>query len=326
MSQSFAAARLFPSIQSRGDLLRALGPALVLVVVFGLVVWIAPGILKWRAVNSLLFDAAPLLILVIGSTLPVLLGCIDLSAAAMASFAAVVAALLTPQLGSGAVPVVILGAGAVGAAQGWLIGRLQIPSFVMTLGTLGLFSGLALYFSNASTIGIGPGLAPLDFLGGRSGGVPNAIIVVLAVWAVLTLLLRFTRAGRDVYAFGTSELAAYMSGVRRDRTRAGAFAVSSMCAALAGLMLLSQTLYSAPTMASSLLLPALVGVVVGGTAISGGVGGLSASLIGGLTAVMVRVGTTIAGLPGAAQDVAFGIIILIAVAVTTDRGKIGIVK
>ncbi|MBX3567888.1 MAG: ABC transporter permease [Rhizobiaceae bacterium] len=326
MTHRSAISRLFPSLRTPGDLLRTLGPAIVLAVVFALVVSIAPGILKWRAVNALLFDAAPLLILVIGSTLPVLLGCIDLSAAAMASLAAVVAALLMPVLGSAAVPAVILGAGLIGALQGWLIGRLQIPSFVMTLGTLGVFSGLALYLSNASTIGIGPGLGPFDFLGGRTAGMPNAFLTVLAVWVVLALVLRFTRAGRDVYAFGASELAAYMSGVGRDTTRAYAFAISSMCAALGGLMLLSQTLYSAPTMASNLLLPALVGVVVGGTAISGGVGGLSASLIGGLTAVMVRVGTTIAGLPGAAQDVAFGVIILIAVAVTTDRSKIGIVK
>lgn len=319
-------ARMFPSIRSAGDLLRACGPAIVLVLVFAAVIWIAPGILKWRAINALLFDAAPLLILVIGSTLPVLLGCIDLSAAAMASFSAVVVALLVPEFGSAAVPLVLVGAAGIGAAQGWLIGRLQIPSFVMTLGTLGLFSGLALYLSDASTVALGPGIAPLDFLGGRTHGVPNAFLVAVGVWIFLSLLLRSTRLGRDIYAFGASELAAYMSGVRRDLIRSCAFAISSLCAALGGMMLLSQTLYSAPTMASNLLLPALVGVVAGGTAISGGVGGLSASLIGGLTAVMVRVGATIAGLPGAAQDVAFGIIILVAVAVTTDRTKIGIVK
>lgn len=307
-------------------LLRRLGPCLALLVMFLVVVSMSPGLLRWRALNALAFDAAPLLILVIGATLPILLGTIDLSSAAMASLAAVVAAMLAPTLGSACVPVVLTGAAVIGAAQGVLIGWLQVPSFVMTLGSLGLFSGLALYLSGATTIGIGPGLVAFDWLAGRTGGVPNAFLIVVGVWLILTLVLRGTRGGRDVYAFGANQLAAYMSGVHCGRTRAFAFAVSSLCAALGGLMLLSQTLYSAPTIASNLLLPSFVGVVVGGTAISGGIGGLTGSLVGGLTAVLIRVGATIAGLPSAMQDVAFGVIILIAVAVTTDRGKIGIVK
>jgi ribose transport system permease protein len=154
----------------------------------------------------------------------------------------------------------------------------------------------------------------------------NAFLLVVAVAIALTLALRFNRYGRDAYAFGASELAAYISGVRRDLIRALAFAISSMCAACAGLMLLSQTLYSNASMADGLLLPALVGVVAGGTAISGGIGGIGSSLIGGLIAIFIRVGTTVSGLPAAVHDVAFGIVILIAVALTTDRSKIGVVK
>ena len=91
-------------------------------------------------------------------------------------------------------------------------------------------------------------------------------------------------------------------------------------------MLISQTLFANATAANGMLLPAIVGVVVGGTAISGGVGGVTASVVGGLFAILIRVGATISGLPPASQDVAFGIVILIAVAITTDRAKIGIVK
>jgi ribose transport system permease protein len=91
-------------------------------------------------------------------------------------------------------------------------------------------------------------------------------------------------------------------------------------------MLLSQTLYSSPTIANDLLLPAIVGVVVGGTAISGGVGGVTLSLIGGLTIIFVRVGATLLGFPGAVQDIAFGAIILGAVALTIDRTKIAVLK
>jgi ribose transport system permease protein len=156
--------------------------------------------------------------------------------------------------------------------------------------------------------------------------VSNAFLLVLIVAGGFAAMLKFTNLGRNIYAFGASEIAVYVSGVRRDMVRAFAFASSAGCAALGGVMMISQTMFASPTVANSLLLPALVGVVVGGTAISGGVGGVLSSLIGGLIAILIRVGVTISGLPPESQDVAFGIVILIAVALTTDRAKIGVVK
>jgi ribose transport system permease protein len=306
--------------------LRRNGALLVLLLIFIAVATAAPGILRWRAMNSLLQDNAPLLILIVGLTVPILLGCLDLSIAAMASLAAVVAAMLSPVLGSASAVVVVAGATVIGGLQGWLIGRLQVPSFVMSLGALGIFRGLAMYLTGANMVGITPGMWIYDLLGSRSFGVSNAFLLVLIVAGGFAAMLKFTNLGRNIYAFGASEIAVYVSGVRRDMVRAFAFATSAGCAALGGVMMISQTMFASPTVANSLLLPALVGVVVGGTAISGGVGGVLSSLIGGLIAILIRVGVTISGLPPESQDVAFGIVILIAVALTTDRGKIGLVK
>jgi ribose transport system permease protein len=221
---------------------------------------------------------------------------------------------------------VLAGAALVGALQGYLIGRFQIPSFVATLGTFGMFSGIALYLSSSTTIAVTSDVWTFDFLSGRSAGVPNAIWLLVFIWLLLFLLLRYTRLGREVYYLGASELASYMSGISRNATRAFVFGVSGLCAALSGTMLLSQTLYSSPTVANDLLLPAIVGVVVGGTAVSGGVGGVTLSLIGGLTIIFVRVGATLMGFAGAVQDIAFGVIILCAVALTTDHSKIVLLK
>ena len=91
--------------------LRRNGALLVLLVILTAVSIAAPGILRWRAINSLLKDNAPLLIIIVGATLPILLGCLDLSIAAMASLAAVVAAMLAPTLGSFSAVVVVAGAG-----------------------------------------------------------------------------------------------------------------------------------------------------------------------------------------------------------------------
>ena len=307
-------------------LVRRNGALLVLAIIFIAFSTAAPGLLRWRAINSLLQDNAPLLIIIVGATLPILLGCLDLSIAAMASLAAVVAAMLSPALGSASAFVVVAGASMIGGLQGWLIGRLQVPSFVISLGALGIFKGVALYLTGANMVALTPGNWVYDLLGSRSFGVSNSVILVLLVVGLFATMLKFTNLGRNIYGFGANEIAVYISGVRRDLVRSFAFAASAGCAALGGIMMISQTMFASATVANSLLLPALVGVVVGGTAISGGVGGVLSSLIGGLIAILIRVGVTISGLPPESQDVAFGITILIAVALTTDRAKIGIVK
>jgi ribose transport system permease protein len=306
--------------------LRRNGALVVLAVILTAVSTAAPGILRWRAINSLLQDNAPLLIMIVGATLPILLGCLDLSIAAMASLAAVVAAMLSPALGSASAYVVVAGAAMIGGLQGWMIGRLQVPSFVISLGALGIFKGVGMYLTAANMVGITPGIFAYETLGSRSFGMSNAFLLVLIVAGLFTVMLKFTNLGRNIYAFGANEIAVYISGVRRDLVRAFAFAASAGCAALGGVMMISQTMFASATVANSLLLPALVGVVVGGTAISGGVGGVLSSLIGGLIAILIRVGVAISGLPPESQDVAFGITILIAVALTTDRAKIGLVK
>lgn len=306
--------------------LRRNGALVVLAIILTAVSTAAPGILRWRAINSLLQDNAPLLIMIVGATLPILLGCLDLSIAAMASLAAVVAAMLSPALGSASAYVVVIGAAMIGGLQGWMIGRLQVPSFVISLGALGIFKGVGMYLTAANMVGITPGMFVFETLGSRSFGISNSFLLVLMVAGLFTVMLKFTNLGRNIYAFGASEIAVYISGVRRDWVRAFAFAASSGCAALGGIMMISQTMFANATVANSLLLPALVGVVVGGTAISGGVGGVLSSLIGGLIAILIRVGVAISGLPPESQDVAFGITILIAVALTTDRAKIGLVK
>jgi ribose transport system permease protein len=306
--------------------LRRLVPLIVLAVIIVILAFAAPNLMRWRSINTLLKDSAPMLLLIVGSTLPILIGCLDLSVAALASLAAVSGALLAPALGSFGALVVVSGAASVGALQGYLIGRLQIPSFVMTLGALGIFKGVSLTVTGGNMAGIDPSLWFYDVIGNKIGGVSIMFLVVLVVAMALQAMLRFTVMGRNIYLFGSSELAIYVSGIRRDFVRSVAFAISAACGALAGLMMLAQTSFANATIADGMLLPALVGVVVGGTAISGGVGSVVASLIGGIIAVLIRVGVTVSGMPPSAQDVAFGVVILIAVALTTDRAKIGIVK
>lgn len=301
-------------------------PLAALIVLVTAIAFVQPKFLSLRALSALGTDAAPMLALVLGASIVILIGAIDLSIATMASFSAVMMVILNPLLGDGAVVCVLLTAGIVGAIQGYAHAKLQIPSFVVSFGTLGILYGITHFVTRATAAPLSAPSVVMDYVSGKSFGIPNGLIVIAACAYVLLLAFSYTRLGRDLYAIGSSERAALIAGVKIVRVKMIAFAISSICASIAGLLLLAQTRYSSPAMANTYLLPVIVGAVVGGTAISGGIGGIGSALIGGTIAAVVRVGTVMVGLNPAFQNIAFGLVILVAVALTIDREKIGIIK
>ncbi|GAB2921680.1 ABC transporter permease [Paraburkholderia jirisanensis] len=305
---------------------RGLIPLFVLVVLVAGSSLFAPGMLSFSGLSNFLIDAAPLLILVIGSTLPILAGSIDLSVAGMAALVGVLIVYLHPLFGAWTTPLVLGGAFLFGGLQGYVHAKLQLPSFITTLATLSIFTGLGLLLSNATALPIPDDDSLVGWIAGTTAQVPNSIIVVLGVAAVLAALLRYTRLGRDLYALGAGERTAIMSGVDTLRVRCLVFALSALCAGIGGVLLSSITGFSSPGIAGNLLLLSIVGVVLGGTAISGGVGGLGAALVGGAITAWLRVITVMIGVAPTTQNIVFGVMALIAVLLTTDRAKIGIVK
>lgn len=310
----------------RSTLLRGLGPLAVLIALVAISAVIAPGVVEVDSLVSFLSDAAPIIALVIGGTLPILAGSIDLSVAGVASLTGVLVVALNPIFGPWTSVVVILIAMAFGATQGLLHAWLQLPSFIVTLGTLSMLSGLALLLSNATAEPIPDNDLFVTYLSDSTGDIPNTVIALIVIIAVLGLMLRYLRLGRDIYALGTGERAAIMSAVNVVAVRTIIFAISAGCAAIAGLFLISITAFSSPTLAGNLLLLSIVGVVLGGTAISGGVGGLLPAVVGGLITSWLRIVTVIIGVQPTAQNIVFGLTALVAVALTTDRSKLGIIK
>ncbi|SCB36773.1 ABC transporter permease [Rhizobium lusitanum] len=311
---------------SRSTLLRGLGPLAVLIALVAVSAAIAPGVVEVDSLVSFLSDAAPIIALVIGGTLPILAGSIDLSVAGVASLTGVLVVVLNPIFGPWTSVVVILIAMAFGATQGLLHSWLQLPSFIVTLGTLSMLSGLALLLSNATAEPIPDNDLFVTYLSDSTADIPNTVIALIIIIAVLGLMLRYLRLGRDIYALGTGERAAIMSAVNVVAVRTIIFAISAGCAAIAGLFLISITAFSSPTLAGNLLLLSIVGVVLGGTAISGGVGGLLPAVVGGLITSWLRIVTVIIGVQPTAQNIVFGLTALVAVALTTDRSKLGIIK
>jgi ribose transport system permease protein len=116
------------------------------------------------------------------------------------------------------------------------------------------------------------------------------------------------------------------AGINVDRTKIIAFAVSGTLAAIAGTILAARLSSGSPNLANQLLLPAIAAVIVGGTAITGGLGGVARTAVGALIISIVRIGMTFVGINIFAENVVFGTVLILAVAITIDRSKIAIIK
>jgi ribose transport system permease protein len=309
------------------DRLRQWLPLATLVLLVILVGTLQPVFLQPATLLQLASDTAVLFILAVGVTFVIMLGGIDLSIQSMASLASVVVALTVARLGYGAFALAI----GLGVAAGLLSGiahvRLKIPSFIATLAMGGVLYSSALVISGERSIM----LADVErsyqrWITGSLFGLPGVIVVGLVVLAVAHLLQAHTRFGRYSAAIGAGEPAAYASGVKVGRQKIIAFVLSGAFAALAGVVLAGRLASGSPTLAAELLLPSIAAVVVGGTAITGGVGSIWRTLVGALIISVVRIGMTFLGINIFAQNIVFGVVLIAAVAITIDRSKIPIVK
>ena len=311
----------------RTDGLRQWLPLATLILLVILVGAFQPAFLEMNTLLQLASDTAVLFILATGVTFVIMLGGIDLSIQSMASLSSVAVALTLSRFGYGAFAFAF----ALGALAGLLSGiahvRLRIPSFIATLAMGGVLYSAALVTSKERSITLGDSeRAYLGWITGTVFGIPNVVVIALIVLAIAHILQSRTRFGRYSAAIGAGEPAAYASGVKVDRQKIIAFVLSGACAALAGIVLVGRLASGSPTLASELLLPSIAAVVVGGTAITGGVGSIWRTLVGALIISVVRIGMTFLGVNIFAQNIVFGVVLVAAVAITIDRSKIPIVK
>jgi ribose transport system permease protein len=296
----------------------------VLVLLIGIA---EPSFLELGTLIGLASDTAVLFILATGVTFVIMLGGIDLSIQSMASLASVIVALTVTRLGYGSFLVAIATGAIAGLLSGIVHVRLKIPSFIATLAMGGVLFSAALVISKERSITLDEaGRAYQAWITGQAFDLPNVIFIGLLVLAAAHLLQAHTRFGRYSAAIGAGEPAAYASGVKVGRQKIFAFVLSAAFAALAGVVLAGRLASGSPTLAAELLLPSIAAVVVGGTAITGGVGSIWRTLVGALIISVVRIGMTFLGVNIFAQSIVFGAVLIGAVAITIDRTKIPIVK
>ncbi|GGU09749.1 ABC transporter permease [Actinomadura citrea] len=252
-------------------------------------------------------------LLAVGQTYVIILAEIDLSVGAALGFTAVVTAqtLRDHGLVAGVGAGVAAGA-AIGLVNGLLVTKTRMPSFIATLATMSVLSGLSLQLTKGNPVAV----TDYDFQGigqSRIAGVPVPVVIMLAVFAVFGYLLARTRFGRHVYATGDNTEAARLSGVRTDRVKILAFVISGVLAALAGFILTARLSTAEPTAGTGLELEAIAAVIIGGTSLAGGRGTLLGTLVGALVLGVIDNGMNLLDVSPFLQNVVKGLVILLAV-------------
>ena len=273
-------------------------------------------------------DTMTLFLIASGVTFVIMIGGIDLSIQSVASMASCILAVNLPRLGFGAVPLAILGGAAAGFLGGIVSTKLRIPSFIATLAVSGVVTSAGYWFSAERSINISAedSTKNLSWAVAEMAGIPNEIWLGIFFLAILSAILGLTPFGRLVRAIGSQERAVMASGIDVDRTKIAAYALSGTMAGIAGVVMAARLGSGSPTLANEFLLPAIACIVVGGTAITGGVGSIWRTFVGALIVQVVRIGMTFIGVSAFAQQIVFGFILVVAVAITMDRSKIAVIK
>lgn len=303
-------------------------PLILLFVIVVLIGIVDRGFFSVANLLTISADTMTLFLMASGLTFVIMMGGIDLSVQATASMASCILAVYIGSLGFAAVPLAMLGGLVAGVFSAMMSTRLRIPTFIATLAVSGVVLSAGFWFSDERSINIPAGDrdAYLWWAVGDTFGIPNEIFVGLVALVILSAVLQFTPFGRIVRGIGAQEQAVIASGVDVDRVKVYAFALSGLMAGVAGVVMGARLGSGSPTLANEFLLPAISAVVVGGTAITGGVGTVWRTLVGALIIQVVRIGMTFVGISVFAQQIVFGVLLVIAVAITMDRDKVLVVK
>lgn len=272
--------------------------------------------------------AAPILLVAVGQAMVLNIGSIDLANAAISTLGAILLALLVPQVGVSGIVIVLLVMTLVGALNGAVLAYTQVPSFALTLGTLGILQTGALVISDSQTIYLSQNREIVTVLFNTNiFFIPVTFWIGVLVAVAYWVLLRFTVTGQNMTAVGKNESGAILSAVPHKRVKIVTFAISGFTGALAGLCILAQAgSASASGIGSNLLLPGIAAALVGGTSISGGLTNPLNVICGALTVAFVPVAIQALGFSAQAQSLVYGIFIILVVALTTTRTRGLVIK
>ncbi|MEV4290829.1 ABC transporter permease [Nonomuraea bangladeshensis] len=277
----------------------------------------SPYFLNWDNWGNILTAVSITGVLAMAGTLVMVGGQFDLSVGSGVAFVGIVLVQAAPVLGIWpALGLAVLAGLGIGLLNGFLVTVVGVNALITTLGMLGIFRGLTLVIGKGQSIFI----EGFDWATARPFlGIPMPAVVLVVVVAVFFVLMRFTVFGRKVYAIGANPVAARLVGIRVNRVLFAGFLLSGACMALAGLMVTSQLGSSSANTGVGLELAVVTAVILGGTSLSGGTGTIGGTVVGLLIVGVLSNGLTLLNVDSSWQQVATGVLLILAVAVDRLR-------
>ncbi len=275
------------------------------------------GFLTTRNLSNIVLQTAPATVMAVGFVFVLSAGEIDLSFGSITAVSALSAAVVMQEHSMLIGILAGLGAGlAIGFFNGFLVAWLRLPSFLVTLATLGLFAGMARSMTDLRSIPVVNDTFTGIFGSGSLFGIPSLILWTLGAVVIGHVIYRETPFGAHVIATGDNPNAAQVSGIKVPRIRLAVLMISGGCAGLAGLLYAGRLQAAKYTLGESDLMTVIAAVIVGGTALSGGKGSIMGALVGSLLMGMLNNGLILMGLSVSDQMIVRGLIILLAVAIS----------
>jgi ribose transport system permease protein len=298
--------------------------AFLLILAFFAVTLQDDGFLTSTNLLNIVKQTAPVSVMAVGLVFVLSAGEIDLSIGSVVALAALVAAIVLRDHGLVLGVLAGLGCGVgVGVLNGFFTTALRLPSFLVTLATMGLVAGIARWTTDLEAVAVTNQTFVNVFGSGKVGPVPVLVLWTLGVVLVGHFVFRHTRFGAHVLAIGDNASAARVTGIHVDRVRLAVLVISASAAALGGLLYAGRVQGATYTLGTSDLLIAIAAVVIGGTRLFGGSGSVVGALVGSLIMGMLTNGLILMGLDSNQQMVAQGALLLLAISLTLrePRGR-----
>lgn len=294
------------------------GPAIAFVCLSALLSLLTPDFLQTANLTNVLLQSAINGVLAAGMTFVILTGGIDLAVGSVLALSGMVLGKLL--LSGVALPLALLAALGVasflGLLNGLMVTRGKLPPFIATLGMMSAARGLALVYSGGRPAS---GFSH-QFLSLSEG--PVLVGIMVLVYALAALVLQRSVYGRSIYALGGNEQAAWLSGLPTERLKCSVYVLSGFLAGLAAIMLTARLNSAQPIAGVMYELDAIAAVVMGGTSLTGGQGGVLGTLFGALIMGVLRNGLNLLEVSADMQQVVIGVVIVLAVLVDRSREQI----
>jgi ribose transport system permease protein len=268
-------------------------------------------------------QTAMITIMAVAMTFVIGAGMIDLSIGSTAALASLVSALVmrnTNMIPPALLAGLVVGA-VIGIVNGLLVTKVNIPAFLVTLGTMGIVRGSAMWLTNTAAVPIANDVFTFIFGMGEIGPIPVLLVWTALIVAAGAVLLNKTPFGKKTLATGGNETAARFTGVNTARVKILVFVMSGLAAAFAGILYAGRMGAGRYTFGEGDELTAIAAVILGGTSMAGGTGFVAGALVGSLLMGMINNGLILGGLSVSQQTIVRGVIIILAVALSNISRK-----